>query len=227
MRHWLSTCQPGEPSQLLQASSPKMRPNVMLLMRDVMSRYPATLIGCPLLMYGTPDANSNSPASTLGMALPSPAPRHAKPCFDLHFIGWLPCDIQLPVRLPFKPTDYETDMDWRVPTAYVALFRVHPRNLDVDEIVVPSGWWAEVFMHGIRNDQVGNVRIEGDMLLNYPDALEVAAAMQAGARGELLPAIGPFQNELDWAYELGMVFLENCRTQFIGSEFGMANLTNK
>lgn len=82
-------------------------------------------------------------------------------------------------------------------------------------------------MHGIRNDQVGNVRIEGDMLLNYPDALEVAAAMQAGARGELLPAIGPFQNELDWAYELGMVFLENCRTQFIGSEFGMANLTNK
>ena len=37
MRDWLSTCQPGEPGQLLQASSPQMRPNVTVLMSDLMS----------------------------------------------------------------------------------------------------------------------------------------------------------------------------------------------
>lgn len=129
----------------------------------------------------------------------------------------LPCDIQLPVRLPFQPAAYETTVDWCTPTAYVALFRAHPGVLDLDEIAVPSGWWAEVFIHGTRSDQVGNVRIEGDMLLNYPDAIEVAAAMQAGARGNPPAAGGLFQHELDWAYELGLVFLENCRYQFTGS----------
>ena len=219
MRDWLATCQLGEPGQLLQASSSQMRPNVTLLMRDLMSRYPSTLLGCPLLVYGTQDRNSDSSVPTCGMALPFPGPKNAKPCSDLHFIGWLPCDIQLPIRLPFQPAHYESTVDWCTPTAYVALFRTHSGVLDLDEIAISSEWWAEVFVHGTRNDQVGNVRIEGDMLLNYPDAIEVAATMQAGARGNPPPAVGPFQRELNWAYELGVVFLENCRTQFIGSAF--------
>ena len=219
MRDWLSTCQPGEPGKLLDASSPQMRPNVTVLMSDLMSGYPSRLLGCPLLVYGIPDRDSYSPMATRGMALPFPGPKNAAPRPDLHFIGWLPCDIQLPVHLPLQPAQYETAVDWCTPTAYVALFRAHPDVLDLNEITVPSEWWAEVFVHGTRNDQVGNVRIEGDMLLNYPDAIEVAATMQAGARGNPPPAVGPFQRELNWAYELGVVFLENCRTQFIGSAF--------
>lgn len=219
LRDWLSTCQPGEPGQLLEASSPQMRPNVTVLMSDLMSGYPSRLLGCPLLVYGIPYGNSDSPVPTLGMALPFPGPKNAKPCPDLHFIGWLPCDIQLPVRLPFQPAEYETAVDWCTPTAYVALFRAHPDVLDLEEITVPSEWWAEVFIHGTCSDQVGNVRIEGDMLFNYPDAIEVAAAMQAGARANPPAAGGLFQHELGWAYKLGLVFLEKCSNQFIGSAF--------
>jgi hypothetical protein len=218
MRDWLSTCQPGEPGQLLQASSPQMRPNVTLLMRDLISRYPNTLLGCPFLVYCTQDASSDLLVPICGMELPFPSRKNAKPCSDLHFIGWLPCDTQLPVRFPFQPAQYETTVNWCTPTAYVALFRAHPDVLDLDGIAVPSEWWADVFIHATRSDQVGNVRIEGDMLLNYPDAIEVAAAMQAGARGNSLSVVGPFRHELSWAYEQGVVFLENCHIQFISSK---------
>lgn len=219
MRDWLSTCQPGEPGQLLEASSPRMRPNVTVLMSDLLSCYPSTLLGCPLLVYGIQDGNSDSPAPTRRMPLPFPRPKNAKPCSDLHFIGWLPCDTQLPVRFPFQPAQYETTVNWRTPTAFVALFRARPDALDLGEIAVPSEWWADVFIHGTRSGQVGNVRIEGDMLFNYPDAIEVAAAMQAGARANPPAAGGIFQHELGWAYKLGLGFLEKCRNQFIGSAF--------
>ena len=82
---------------------------------------------------------------------------------------------------------------------------------------MPAEWWAEVFIHHTLGGRVGNIRIEGDILLNYPESLEVAAAMQDGARSNPKAAGGLFLHELDWAYELGVVFLENCRNQFLGS----------
>lgn len=214
MRRWLSTCEPGEPEQLLQNSSPQMRPNVTLLMRDLLSRYPNTLVGCPLLVYCLPGRNLDSLVSTQGMALPLPRPNNSKPCSDVQFIGWLPCDTQLPVSLPFQSERYETGMMWRTPTAVVALFRTHLGVLDLNEIVVPPMWWGEVFVQHNRSRQVANFRIEGDVLLDYPSAIEVARAMQAGARGERIPAVGRFQRDLHWAYEKGVVFLENSRIQF-------------
>lgn len=216
MRDWLSTCQPGEPGQLLQASSPQMRPNLTSLMSDLMVGYPSRLLGCPVLLHCTPHTNSDASVSTSGMALPFPDPKNAKPRPDLHFIGWLPCDTQLPVRLPFQPVCHETTVDWCTPTACVALFLAHPDVLDLDDIAVPSEWWAEIFVHHTSSDEVGNIRIEGDMLLNYLESLEVAAAMQDGARSNPQAAGGLFQHELNRAYELGLVFLENCRNQFIG-----------
>lgn len=217
MLDWLSTCQPGEPGQLLQASSPQMRPNLTALMSDLMSGYPSRLIGCPVLLHCTPDQNSDLSVSTAGMALPFPGPKNAKPCPDLHFIGWLPCDAQLPIRLPFQLACYETNVDWCTPTARVALFLTNADVLNLDEIAVPAEWWAEVFIHHTLGGRVGNIRIEGDMLLNYPESLEVAAAMQDGARSNPKVEGGLFLHELDWAYKLGLVFLENCRNQFLGS----------
>lgn len=217
MRDWLSTCQPGEPGQLLQASSPPIRPNLTALMSDLMSGYPSRLLGCPVLLHCTSDRDSDSSALTSGMALPFPGPKNAKPCPDLHFIGWLPCDTQLPVHFPFQPACYETTVDWCTPTARVALFRAHPDVMDLEGIALPSEWWAEVFIHHTLGGRVGNIRIEGDILLNYPESLEVAAAMQDGARSNPKAAGGLFLHELDWAYELGVLFLENCRNQFLGS----------
>lgn len=217
MRDWLSTCQPGEPGKLLQASTPQMRPNVTVLMSDLMSGYPDRLLGCPLLIYGSRGENSDSLVPARSMALPFPDPKNVKPRSDLHFIGWLPCDTEIPVRLPFQPVQYGATVDWCTPTGFIALFRAHPDVLDLDEIVVPSEWWVETFIHHTFSDLVGNVRIEGDRLLNYPDAIEVAATMQDGARSNPQAAGGLFQHELDWAYELGVVFLENCRNQFLGS----------
>lgn len=211
MRKWLSTCQGGEPEKLLQASSPKMQPNVTLLMRDLLSRYPNTLVGCPLLMYCTREENPSSVVPTHTMTLPFPSPKNAKPCSHLQFLGWLSCDTQLPVCLPLDMTRYKSKVEWGNPTAYTALFRVNGEGINSDEITVPSGWWAEVFIHGNCSDQVGNVRIEGNMLFDYPSSLEVAKAMQAGARGDCMPAVSQFEVDLNWAYELGIVFLEKCR----------------
>jgi hypothetical protein len=48
------------------------------------------------------------------------------------------------------------------------------------------------------------------MLLPYPDALEAATALQAGARGESLPTEGVFFANGDWANEAGAAFAEEC-----------------
>lgn len=206
MRSWLLTAAPGEPAQLLEACSQSMRPRITLLMRDLLSRYPSTVLGTPVMMYGVPDAGDEQSA---GFTLPIAPGEIAKPCSDLHFLGWLPANAQLPVQLPFDPSRYDQFVPWRTPTVAIALFRSHPGAMDVEELCFPETWWNELFAQS-----PGDVRLEKPMTLSYPDALDVAAAMQAGARGEPGPSRGYFTPDVSFAHDIGIYFQECCRIQF-------------
>jgi hypothetical protein len=216
MLDWLCGCQPGDPGRLLDVCSPKLRSSVELLLRDLLTNYPKILLGCPLMLYAIQD--NDNVVSASGLGLPFPRPRHACPCEGLWFVGWLRSELKPPIYLPVSMEPRHNTLIWNNATSFVALFCASEDLLDTEQMQIPAEWWGDLFMKGLNAQPVGNVRIEGDLLLSYPDALEVAVAQQAGARGEPMPACGHFQQDLVWAYEAGIRFGEDCRIQFMSPD---------
>lgn len=209
-RGWLAAAQPGEPQKLLTACSVQMRPHVALLMRDLLSGYPEMLLGCPVLIYATPELEVDSPVPPY-LALPRARVATAQPCANVQFLGWLPATARAPVPQPFRPESFETAICWSVPTAAVALFRAGPEALDSGIDLLPAMWWGQLF------SATGcNVSLTGRLMLPYADALDAAAAMQAAARAEPEPKGAVFLAETGWSRDEGMRFQAMCRSRFPG-----------
>jgi hypothetical protein len=210
LRTWLSIAEPGEPEKLLVETSDRFRPRVALLMRDLLSRYPSTIVGAPMLIFATPDYEETSPWPK-SLELPFPEPADGQPCEELHFLGWLPAETPLPVQLPFRPEHYSHEVQWMTPTSVVALFRTHPGLFDLDEVALPSPWWGKLFRHASAN-----IHVTARMLLPYPDALEVSRVMQACTRAEPTPGKGHFLSDTAWSLALdeATLFQESCRNLF-------------
>lgn len=215
VRAWLASAKPGEPEALLADCPTELRGRVALLLRDLLSRYPATLVGAPVLLYCVPDLDADAhdclpPIDQVlpKRRLPFPSRQLSQPCSDLHFLGWLSLDTQLPVELPFQPAQHAVEIPQREPVAAVALFRSHPGVFDLDTLSLPDTWWAEVFLA-----LPGQTRLSARMLLPYPDALEAARVLHASARGESLPCRGGFLSDNAWAWagDAGALFQESCR----------------
>lgn len=211
MRGWLAVAEPGEPEALLAESSAAIRPRVALLMRDLLSRYPSTIVGAPMLLFAGPDNEESEAPSPSGLTLPYPTPEHAQPCEDLRFVGWLPATTPLPLALPFHQQRYSCEVPWHKPTSVVALFRTHPGLFDLDTVELPNMWWSWLFQ-----PVKANIHLTARMLLPYPDALEVARVMQSGTRGEPLPGKGFFLSDAAWslACDEATLFQESCRHLF-------------
>lgn len=214
-RDWLATALPGEPEELLSQCPSELRPKLALVLRDLLSRYPATILGAPVLMYCTTDDDDTEspPASQSGLSgfsLPYPEPEFMQPCSDLHFLGWLPFDAQLPVKLPFRPEQYLAQAPTNQIFAAIALFRSHPDVFELEALDLPNHWWGELF-----RPVAGSVRISARMLLPYPDALEATRVLHASALGEPLPARIGFlsDNGWSWSSDAGELFYETCRHQ--------------
>ena len=207
MRNWLAGAEPGEPERLLTDARESLRPKIALLMRDLLSRYPSTIVGTPMLMYAAPDFETPAPWGP-SFQLPFPTPDLGQPCSDLHFLGWLPTSTPLPVALPFRPEKYSREIPWMTPTAVVAVFRSHPGLFDLDSVELPNLWWGHLFS-AIK----GNIHLTARMLLPYPDALESARVMQAAARGEPPPSKGHFLTDTAWTMSCdeAALFNESCR----------------
>ena len=211
MRAWLAIADPGEPELLLSESNSAVRPKMALLMRDLLSRYPSTIVGAPMLIYAAPDYEDSTPPYPKSLKLPFPPAKYAQPCEDLHFLGWLPVGTPLPVQLPFRPEHYSDEVQWLKPTSVVALFRTHPGLFDLDEVNMPNTWWGALFCGA-----AAHIHLTARMLLPYPDALEVARVMQACTRGEPVPDKGHFLSDTAWnlALDEATLFQESCRHMF-------------
>ncbi|KVP16925.1 hypothetical protein [Burkholderia ubonensis] len=211
MRGWLAIAEPGEPEQLLVETSDAIRPRVALLMRDLLSRYPSTIVGVPMLLYAAPDFEDASSGWARCLKLPFPGPQAGQPCEDLHFLGWLQADTALPIALPFHPEKYPDEVPWMKATSVVALFRSHPGLFDLDSVELPNQWWGTLF-----EPVSANIHLTARLLLPYPDALEAARVMQACSRGEPLPGKGLFLSDSAWslACDEATLFQESCRHQF-------------
>ena len=206
---WNLTCASGDTLRLLDACNPKIRPNVTVLLRDVLSQYPNILLGCPMLFFVTLD-NPDNPQQLFD--LPYPSDENKKPCEELEFVDWVACGTQLPLSIPFQPKRHQNKLNWRVPTAIVALFELKVRTADPDEIRIPAEWWGRFFLRNMESSIDFCVNLEGDLLINYPDSIDIAEVQQAGAQGLNFPKPRFFQGDLSWAYERGMRFSERFKS---------------
>lgn len=211
MRNWLTVAEPGEPEQLLDETDPAVRPKAALLMRDLLSRYPATIIGVPMLLQAAPDFEDTTSSWATGLALPIPEAGETRPCEELEFLGWLPADSQLPLEMPFDADRYPKQVPWMSPVGLVVLFRSKPDLFDQDKIELPDQWWCKLFRR-----VSANIHLTARMALPYPDALEAARVQQAFARGEPLPSKGHFLSDSAWSYacDEAAMFQESCRHIF-------------
>ncbi|MCU4119745.1 hypothetical protein [Variovorax sp. N23] len=209
-RNWLEYAQAGEPQKLLSACSPRMRPHLALLMRDLIAGYPEMLIGCPVLIYATPELELDSPTPPY-LALPCPEVTTAQPCANVQFLGWLPATARAPLPQPLQLESFDAAISWSVPTAAVALFRAGAEAI-ASGVDLPATWWGQLFAA-----TGGNVFLTGRLLLPYPDALEAAGTLQATARPGSEPEGAVFLTETEWAREEGMQFQAMCsRNRFPG-----------
>ncbi|TCW80982.1 hypothetical protein C5O80_22635 [Burkholderia sp. SRS-46] len=212
LRNWLVTAKAGEPEALVRETRAELRPKVTLLMRDLLSGYPATMLGAPVLLLAHPDSDSCRRQMT-SVSLPSPAPDIAQPCADLRFLGWLRTDTLLPVAPPFRPEHHPVVVSWFEPTAAVAVFRSHAGVFDYDSIELSNWWWAELF-----RPTAGNIRLASRVLLPYPDALEAARVLEASANAEAPLEQGLFLSDAawHWAHSEGVLFHETYRHMYSG-----------
>jgi hypothetical protein len=210
LRNWLITAKAGEPEALVRETRAALRAKVMLLMRDLLSCYPATILGAPVLLLASPDSDSCRQQMP-HLSLPFPDPDTAQPCAELRFLGWLPTDTLLPVALPFRAEQHPVAVRWFKATAAVAVFRSHPGVFDYDSIALPNSWWAELFQ-----PTAGNIRLASRVLLPYPDALEAARVLEAAANAEAPAKQGLFLSDAawHWAHSEGVLFHETCRHMY-------------
>lgn len=206
MRSWLATAKPGEPAQMLRSCAPEHRAKVALLMKDLLSRFPATVIGAPVLLKWTPEGTQRR------IKLPFPSIELLHPCKDLMFLGWLGAETQVPLAFPFAPEKHTVFIEAHKVTAAVALFKTHPGVFDLNEIEMPDAWWANLLI-GIP----GSMNVSSRMLLPYPDALDAAQCMLAAATEQPSPdAVFIGATAKLYAETTGSLYLEGIRNQSPG-----------
>lgn len=216
LRAWLETAKPGDPeAALANCLDQTVRSKLTLLMRDLVSRYPYTLLGAPVLMYlAFNDEHSGDlrPSSSYRINLPRPSLESMEACSNLQFVGWLPIDTPLPIELPYRPESYELQVPVDKIVSAVALFRSTPDIYEFDHIDIPNAWWASLF----QGAGPVSVHLSTRLLLPYPDALEASRVMLSVAQEESQPSRGPFLTDGGWAWamETGALFKETCRHYF-------------
>lgn len=208
LRNWLAVAEPGEPELMLLSASDAIRPKVVLLMRDLLSRYPATIVGVPLLLVASPDFEDTSAPWSSCLTLPPASPEARQPCMDMEFLGWAPSTLKLPLTLPIAPEQLSAAIPWSKPTSIVALFRTTSDVFDLDSVDIPNSWWGTFFQ-----DISANIYMTGRLVLPYPDALEAARVMQAYVQGNAIPGKSLFITDTHWnmACDEAAYCLESCR----------------
>lgn len=207
MRTWLATSVPGEPESLLAKCSDSLKPKVALLLRDLMSRYPHTIVGAPSLFYFDNDLVTKTGEPAL-IRLPYPDHAQEPPTPNLTFLGWVGVATQLPVPVPFRPERHVICVPAKSISAAIALFRSTPAIFEGDDDVrLPDEWFARLFK-GVA----GTTQMSSRIIAPYPDAIELAREMLCAALGTIQPETNHFITEagVQFAQSSGQLF-SKCR----------------
>lgn len=209
-RRLLEQAAPGEVELGLRSCSAAGKPKVAALMRDLLNRYPTTLLGCPMMMYAIPESEYQR---SLSFELPTPSSSMLEPLDGVRFLGYASVDD--PIRmLPEDRGDFDAV---RAPLErMVCRVAVFESVLDENEAAIqemPGLWWAALLGQAELDVRI---HLWARLLMPYTDAIEAGRCAQASAQGRGTPTRGFFVSDdaWRWAWNEGVMFKESCRGSF-------------
>ncbi len=177
--------------EMIQSADPADRPLLVTLLRDVITDYPRTLIGAPVLLRW-------SSARDI-LELPVPDSLDPNPDEGLEFVAWLPHNAYIPAELP-APGDPPTTVTIATHCIQcaIAVFRAAADAPDPADHDIEHAWWATLFSATPLQD---TVYLSARMLLPYPDALEAARVLYSTATAGKPPVQrAAFLTDHAWAW---------------------------
>lgn len=199
LRPWLLVALPGEAELLVHSAPPGIRHHLCLLMLDLLSQWPQTILGAPVQLFAA--RSTNTPPNQTLFEMPA-SPSCIVPVRGLVFLGWIDKGTTLALPSVKIPSQFIA-IDRMV--SLVALFRTQP-ELEIDNLKIPENWWARLFA-GSNVDAY----FTAHTLQPYPIALETCRLLDDAANGkdqsdnDLLFVT---QSQVDWAIKTGPVFRE-------------------
>lgn len=192
-------------TELIENAPVELKSKLVLLLRDVLSRYPTELVGIPFLVCAQ-DIYSSSAQPQATFKLPLPTGDLLYPCADAHFVGWIPSATGLPLKEPLIQRDYDLSVSLRTSHGFVALFRLHSEVYDLETVTIPPFWWGHVF-----EPIDAKLTINFGPLMAYPDALEALSVMlHYCGQGPKPPLHFLSAAEASQAAITGLKFFESC-----------------
>lgn len=185
---WLDQTEHGEITDALIACPITSRPRLTTLFRDLITGYPY-LLGAPVLILATQDSVEDQEghegtfrhALPHGLRLPMLSGDPALLPDDLSFLGWASGGLHSRTRA-IESASAPRTIPWGQVAVRIALFQYVPRvPVSYDELPeITCAWWGNVFAPVL---DVATVSLCDLPLLPYPDAVEVADALEASALG--------------------------------------------
>lgn len=207
-RQWLGQASAGDVELGLRQCSDSIRPKASALLRDLLNRYPNTVLGCPMLLYAEPESEFQR---ALSFEMPEPPASMLEPLEGVRFLGWASVDDPIGQL----PTDELAFDRVRAPlmrlVCRVAIFESVLDEEEAAALELPAMWWARVLQHVDVQ-----LHVSARVLLPYTDAIEAGRCAQTAAQGRSTPTRGLFLSDATWtwAWNEGVLFKESCRGTF-------------
>lgn len=196
LRTWLAAAVPGEAELLIESAPLDIRAHLSVLMLDLLTCWPKTLLGVPVQLYAA-RANDTPPKQRLFLFPESPV--CIVPIRGLVFLGWLSEHTQLPMAAG-TPKPKCCGMERIV--CQIALFRAQP-DFDYDNLKIPPKWWVDLFA-----DCQADIYLSAHNLQPFPIACELGQVLAEAGRGNIWSDEYFFitQSQAQWARETGPIF---------------------
>jgi len=163
----------GAIADLLAACPAIASQRLIVLLADILTGYPRSTVGAPVLIFATPENRRRSPSKLLLPCQDTDAPQPGK---GLKFLGWASAKTIVPevwLQSPKHPVSIEMGQI----CAAVAVFESHQAPDEPLPAIGPE-WWGHLFL------QTGCCvsMTAAEPLLPYPSAVEAAQIMLDASR---------------------------------------------
>lgn len=184
-RVWTQTATYADITRLVKSMPPLDRDRLVLILRDVLTHYPETTHGLPVL-FQYQDAQS--------LSLLLPLPEYAPPDPSITKMAWVSLNTLREGRFG-QPTQ-----NLRIPTDGMHCAVLLTTTAGPAMPTLTDEWWAEL----METAPGACLRMSSRICAPWPDAVEAAAAMLSAAAtgGSQVDTPRLFLDEASWAFAL-------------------------
>lgn len=208
-QQWLLYAPQTAVPYLIESCPPEQQAKLILLLSDLLARYPQNLAACPVLLYPM-QLDKTVQYNELGMGLPVTRSSLRSPAKDVNFLGWLPAQPLLARPDEYLAAQGQLRAPWYQCSAALAVFEVPESFFGLEEAHIAPQWWSDLFF-----PTAGAIKLTARLMLPYPQAQEAARIMLDCATEKNPDMKSWFLPDpaKSWALQEGLLFLHNCQSQ--------------